>query len=336
VAADKMADVVPDVGANAAVEATVDAEPQAGADAAADSSAGLSMADRLMYQHNSAHGGISDAKQLSFFSRTQHTAYEAISKLNINVAPYGASLHDGVRRLIVLTNPEEALTHRWIRVLDRIGSVADGDEHAERIINIGLSFDYGHLEMDALTGTNAALLEKRILSTLLGSCFHSGGEDNAADGAVPKGGHAIARGGVYFPAPSEDSRDDGADMANAPAAALDGTAPVSDGGIFILRNARGGSSRKDVSSRGGDRTKVFEDPDKEIDNDPGRDQSRTYLILKRPPTVKSAAPAVDVVESVSLAIGDLEDALAVLRLLLRDSVLRLAHTAPDAVSAGVP
>jgi len=184
-------------------------------------------------------------------------------------------------------------------------------------------------------GANAALLEKRRVSTGMGSGVHAAGEGDAAEGAVPKGGVVIARGGVPVPAPSSQARGDGAHTAVGSAAACDGTAPVADGGLVILRNARGGSSGGAASSGVGAATEDVDEPDEEDDDDPGREPARPHLIVERQPTVKPAAPAVDAVKSVLLAVGDREDALAVLRQLLRDSVLRLAHTAPDAASAGV-
>jgi len=115
-------------------------------------------------------------------------------RMDINLAPYGASLHCSISHMIVATNPEEVPTHQWTRVLRRLGIFADVDEHAERIINVGLSFAYRHLEMDALVGASAALLGKRRLSTGLGRGFHDGGEENASNGAVPKGGIVIPPG----------------------------------------------------------------------------------------------------------------------------------------------
>lgn len=47
--------------------------------------------------------------------------------------------------MVVSENPREPPSHRWIRVLDRLGFFSDGDKHAERIVNIGMSFAYRQL-----------------------------------------------------------------------------------------------------------------------------------------------------------------------------------------------
>jgi len=331
-----LADVATGAAANAAA-AAVSADDGAADDGAAeapddaetaDAAAGLSTADRLMYQQFFEHLGISDTKQLSFLAKTLHTAYEAMFKLDVNLAPYGASLHCAVSRMIVPTNPEEAPTHRWIRVLDRLGFFADGDEHAERIVNVGLSFAYRHLEVDALVGANMALLEKRRASTGVGSGIDAGLECGQGEAALPAGGVVVTRTGDTPSKASAGAPSDGVATAAKSAAARDGTAPVADGGLVVLRNSQGGSV-------GGGANSDADEPEDDDDDDIGREAARSHLIFERQPSVKPSEPAVQAVKSVLLAVGDREDALAVLRQLLRDSVLRLAHTAPDALSSGV-
>jgi len=328
----------PDTAADAVDEAAADEADEDATDAAA----GLSTADRLMNHQFFEHLGISDTKQLSFVAKTLHTAYEAIFKLDTNLAPYGASLHCAVSRMIVPTNPEEAPTHRWIRDLDRLGFFADGDEHAERIINVGLSFAYRHLEVDALVGANVALLEKRRTSTALSSGTVVGregavrGADAAAADAVhgrgeqdvPVGGVAIARGGIVFPNASAGVARDGAASAAGSATAGGDASTVPPGGDILWRHAAGGRAGRAANE---DQDKLDDDED---DNDAGRDTARPHLIFERQPAVKPSATAVQTVKAVLLAVGDRADAIVVLRQLLRDSVLRLALTAPDAASAG--
>jgi len=85
--------------------------------------------------------------------------YDAASKLDLHLAPYGTALHCAVSRMVVSTNPQEAPTHRWIRVVDRLGFFTDA-RSPERICNLSLAFAYRHLEADALAEANALLLRK--------------------------------------------------------------------------------------------------------------------------------------------------------------------------------
>jgi len=104
--------------------------------------------------------GISDDKQTAFLSTLLRNVFEASAKLDAHLAPHGAALHSAVSRMQVSDNPREAPIHRWIRVVDRLGFFSDSNSHAERIVNVGLSFAYRHLEVDALAQANAMLLSQ--------------------------------------------------------------------------------------------------------------------------------------------------------------------------------
>jgi len=106
------------------------------------------------------HLGIDDEAKLGFLSTLLRNAFDSISKLDMHLAPYGAALHCAVSRMVVSKNPREAPCHRWIRVVDRLGFFADGNDHAERIVNVGLAYAYRHLELDALARANAVLLQQ--------------------------------------------------------------------------------------------------------------------------------------------------------------------------------
>jgi len=118
----------------------------------------LSKAERRLYVSFFENLGIADEKQTVFLSTLLRNVFEASSKLDSHLAPHGASLHSAVSRMQVSDNPREAPTHRWIRVVDRLGFFSDDNLHAERIINIGMAFAYRHLEVDALAKANAMML----------------------------------------------------------------------------------------------------------------------------------------------------------------------------------
>lgn len=136
--------------------------------------------ERHLFMQFYSHLGIEDETQLVFLSTMLRAVFDATSKLDRHLAKYGASLHCAVSRMVVSKNPREAPSHRWIRVLDRLGFFTDGDKHAERIINIGMSFAYRQLEVDALADANAVLLRQALPSKTVangegGSALRPGG-----------------------------------------------------------------------------------------------------------------------------------------------------------------
>jgi len=129
--------------------------------------------------------GISDDKQNVFLASLLRNVFEASSKLDFHLAPHGAALHSAVSRMQVSENPREAPTHHWIRFVDRLGFFSDSNAHAERIVNVGLAFAYGHLEVDALAKSNSKLLAKAQPAAA-----HAVDEDDCPK--LPEGGTVVA------------------------------------------------------------------------------------------------------------------------------------------------
>jgi len=207
--------------------------------------------ERHLFMQFYSHLGIEDETQLVFLSTMLRAVFDATSKLDRHLAKYGASLHCAVSRMVVSKNPREAPSHRWIRVLDRLGFFTDGDKHAERIVNIGMAFAYRQLEVDALADANAVLLRQAQPSTAVAngeidSALHPGGEvgstfngDKTAAAAVELPGvldhdfceednSALPTGGLVVsadPAPSNGA--DGGDRGDG------GEAPLPLGGMVV-------------------------------------------------------------------------------------------------------
>jgi len=132
--------------------------------------------------------GITDAVKVSYLSTLLRLFYEAATKLDMHLAPHGASLHSAVSRIITSANPTEAPRHRWIRVVDRLGFFTDKDLHAQRVVNVGLSYAYRNLQLNALTEDNALLLQSR-------STGRTAPRTNGTPGGehVPLGGVEVTR-----------------------------------------------------------------------------------------------------------------------------------------------
>ena len=143
--------------------------------------------DRHLFLQFFNHLGIEDEVQLVFLSTMLRNVFDTTSKLDRHLAKYGASLHYAVSRMVVSKNPREAPSHRWIRVLDRLGFFTDGDKHAERIVNIGMSFAYRQLEVDALADANTVLLRQTAPSTTTNNGGGGNGGDLPANGAAGSG-----------------------------------------------------------------------------------------------------------------------------------------------------
>jgi len=145
---------------------------------------GTNAAERRLYVQFFQHLGITEQKNMTFLCSLLRNLYDAASKLDLHLAPYGAALHCAVSRMVVSTNPQEAPTHRWIRVVDRLGFFTDANSHSERIVNLGLAFAYRHLEADALAEANALLLRK--------SQPASNQQVAPTAGALPRGGAVVS------------------------------------------------------------------------------------------------------------------------------------------------
>jgi len=141
-------------------------------------------AEQRLYLKFFEHLGISEKKKMVFLCSLLRNLYDAASKLDLHLAPYSAALHCAVSRMVVSDNPQEAPTHRWIRVVDRLGFFTDANRHSERIVNLGLAFAYRHLEADALAEANALLLRKAHAA--------ASQNDDEGEGAVPRGGVVVS------------------------------------------------------------------------------------------------------------------------------------------------
>jgi len=190
------------------------------------------------------HLGIMEPKKMTFLCSLLRNLYDAASKLDLHLAPYGASLHCAVSRMVVSANPQEAPTHRWIRVVDRLGFFTDADRHSERIVNLGLAFAYRHLEADALAEASALLMRKaQAVATQHG---------DGAEGAVPRAG-AVVSAAAANPVTTTTGRlelepggiDDGA---------IEEEEVVPRGGLVISANK--GSPRRNAGDAGGEKEDV--------------------------------------------------------------------------------
>jgi len=140
------------------------------------------------------HLGIDDDTQLVYLSTLLRSVFDETSKLDKHLAKYGATLHCAVSRMVVSKNPREAPSHRWIRVLDRLGFFTDGDKHAERIVNIGMSFAYRQLEVDALADANAVLLRQTLPTTAVANDAEGNQRPGGEGGSTATGNKAAAAG----------------------------------------------------------------------------------------------------------------------------------------------
>jgi len=157
----------------------------------------LTKTERRLYVSFFDNLGISDEKQIAFLATLLRNVFEASSKLDSHLAPHGAALHSAVSRMQVSDNPRDAPTHRWIRVVDRLGFFSDTNSHAERIVNVGLSFAYRHLEVDALAEANAMLLRQvQPAATAAAEENPDGGATAALTRAGQGGGGGSTGGGV--------------------------------------------------------------------------------------------------------------------------------------------
>jgi len=173
--------------------------------------------------------GILDAQKGIFLASLLRGFREAALRLDTHLAPLGASVHAAVSRMYAADNPNDLPQHRWIRVVDRSGFFTDTDEHARRVINIGLSFAYRHMELDALAADHAVLLREYRLKGTAAAAERA--ESQGATDFVPSGGVVVAaRAGTS--APPESAGDGGVEAGagpGAPRVATSALAPVSVG-----------------------------------------------------------------------------------------------------------
>lgn len=204
----------------------------------------VSVAENQLYLQFFKHLGITDELKTGFLAPMLRNVFDASSKLDSHLAPYGATVHMAVSRLLVSDNPRNASCYRWIRIVDRVGLFADDDAHAVRLINIGLSYAYRFVEADALAVASAALLGQTRTSTVRGPApvipqprapagttsdapsVESAPQIPAEEPSIPAGGVVVAR---------NTSQGVGDGMSAGAVPPLGGTLPV--GGVVDVNNA---------------------------------------------------------------------------------------------------
>jgi len=107
--------------------------------------------------------GVTDRPNAPFLAGLLRDFRDAAARLDKHLAGYSACVHAAVSRLAPAASPSASPEHLWKRVHDRLGFFHDRDAHAQRLVNMGLSFAYRHLELDALAVANAHLLQDRRL-----------------------------------------------------------------------------------------------------------------------------------------------------------------------------
>lgn len=203
----------------------------------------VSVAENQLYLQFFKHLGITDELKTGFLAPLLRNVFDASSKFDSHLAPYGATVHTAVSRLLVSDNPRNAPCYRWIRIVDRVGLFSDDDAHAVRLINICLSYAYRFVEADALAVANAALLGQTRTSTVRGPApvipqprapagttsdapsVESAPQIPAEEPSIPAGGAVVAR----------NTSQGVGDGMSAGAVPLGGTLPV--GGVVDVNNA---------------------------------------------------------------------------------------------------
>jgi len=270
--------------------------------------------------------GIPDLQQRVFLAGLLRTFRDAAMKLDTQLEGYCSAVHAAVSRLSSSPNPREAPEHLWIRVRDRLGFFHDENRHAQRMVNVGLSFAYRHLEMNAISLANAQLLREVDRST--------GGTAN---------GHGRVDAGSLFPLNGVGDRDDsvaGAAIGNSsgPAVAVKGGTPPGD----PLLQAGGGDG--DAGARGAATFGAGADPPTQDDrgaddaDDAGDngDSGREYAlsnVFERQPSLKPSVSALTVAKDLVALLDGRDDATDVCRQLLTDSLVLFVNNRTSASTA---
>lgn len=134
---------------------------------------------------------IPDVQKVQVLARLLQSLYDVTTKLDGHLATTGGAIHVAVSRMCEADNPLAAPQHRWIRIFDRLGFFSDGDEHACRIVNIGLSYAYRHKEVNVLTAANALRLRAGAASPVPDGDQITG--HGAGQQQVPEGGIVVGR-----------------------------------------------------------------------------------------------------------------------------------------------
>jgi len=136
--------------------------------------------------------GITDGSKVSFLAALLRDVYEASTKLDLHLEPYGASFHSAISRLLTTDNPQDVPSLCWIRVVDRMGFFTDDDAHGKRIVNVGLAFAYRHKQLDALAAAGIFMQEDHAVKV---RTVEVGGDDDCAirlGGAIVRDQRGVA------------------------------------------------------------------------------------------------------------------------------------------------
>jgi len=134
--------------------------------------------------------GIDDEQKAVFLARLLQEFFMVAAKLDNHLSPTGATLHVAVSRMCEADNPTDAPQHRWIRVIDRLGFFGDEDDHASRVVNIGLSYAYRHKELNAVSEGNALRLQELRLSAVTDPVGNAASRSQVA---ISSGGVVVAQ-----------------------------------------------------------------------------------------------------------------------------------------------
>ncbi|KAK1858075.1 hypothetical protein I4F81_000689 [Pyropia yezoensis] len=294
----------------------------------------VSVAENQLYLQFFKHLGITDELKTGFLAPLLRNVFDASSKFDSHLAPYGATVHTAVSRLLVSDNPRNAPCYRWIRIVDRVGLFSDDDAHAVRLINICLSYAYRFVEADALAVANAALLGQTRTSTVRGPApvipqprapagttsdapsVESAPQIPAEEPSIPAGGAVVARN-------TSQGVGDGKDARTTAGGARE--KPLENGGV-VVSGASGANPGGDADPSAGGQD---DDADDAADAEDG---APSYIVYERQPCIVPSTTAVDTVASVLRTVCQRNDATAkdVLRKLLTDSLLCLVRSQPGA------
>lgn len=187
--------------------------------------------------------GINDGPKVQTLARLLKRFYIVAKQLDNHLAPVGATLHSAVSRMVQSDNPRAPPQHRWIRVVDRLEFFGDADDHASRVVNVGLSYAYRHQEVQHLTATNALRLSNVLPGA--GDSVHPP-IDAAALPQPPAGGVVVSdrqRGSLLQPSPGGQAGAVGAGVVPCvdplPAATDDASLAVPPGGVVVRREDDG-------------------------------------------------------------------------------------------------
>lgn len=249
--------------------------------------------------------GIGDRQKGFSLGRLLQDFFTVAAKLDGHLASYGATLHVAVSRMCEGDSPTDAPQHRWIRVLDRLNFFGDEDDHASRVINIGLSYAYRHKEVNVLPDANSLLLrELRPPAT---------GDQEvdtapADPGLIPDGVVVVARRKRAETGAGDDTGS-GAGADGAPG--VDGgTAPVAD-----LEVPVGGVTVRGPGTAGGQHSANH------VQVVDVANVAVPKLVLEEHPVVTPSAAAVQCVTGVLEGLAERDDLRDFLHQLVNDNLL---------------